>query len=387
MDIRELLEEEVKKTNTNTILSKKFINSQVISDLADILTIALEDEDEVDGVSNIFIPRAYLTIIQQNEAVELLLDLFKKDVQESILKKIELEQPADNDFVGRMLFEKVAAGASTVPSSGMEGYREVISVKIFLTGGSQANIMLGNENITIDDGDVVVFQNNPLIPFQAIAGDQDLHIVNLTIKTRLVDATVVHHSADSEVGVIIDCKDMESPTKIKDLEYGLANITRLNLVNRGFSNIVCFFGRGDFDQAVSTLRDRGVKKVLVIFAGAVVDETTYEKVLTADHITAWKSDEAVLRKYVVFDTDKYEYFQIRGHYLSNVLDQVNSVSHKDFGLSSLQPDEKTYEFLELIYRGLVPQDISLLKEAGSSEGDLVEGAGILKEIKEILLNT
>ena len=387
MDIRELLKKDITTTCTNTILIKQFINSQASDDLADILTTALEDEDSQEGVTSIFIPKAYLTIIKQNEATKVLMDMFDKDLQEELLKKMDVDLSDSNNFVSSLSFKKVESDKSTIRSSGTEGYRDVITLQIFVTNSSHSSVLLGNDTITVKNGDILVFKNSPIVPYQAFAKDSPLFAVTLTIKTRLVDANVIHHPSESDIGVIIDCKDMESPSIIKDLEYGLANITRFNLLNRGFSNIVCFFGRADFSRAVYTLRNKGIKKVLVLFAGAVVDETTYEKVRQADHITAWKSNSSVMRKYVVFDTDKYENFQIRGQYLSNVIDQVKNASHKDFGVSSLQPDEKTYEFLELIYHGVIPQDISLLKEAGSSEGDLVEGAGILKEIKEILLNT
>ena len=387
MDIRELLKKDITTTYTNTILSKQFINSQVSDDLADILVTALDDEDPQEGVASIFIPKAYLTIINQSEATEVLMDMFDKDFQEELLKKMDVDLSESDNFVSSLSFESVESEKSTVRSSGTEGYRDVVTLKIFLTNSSQSSVLLGNDIIPVKNGDVLVFKNSPIVPYQAFAKDSPLFAVSLTIKTRLVNANIIHHPSESDIGVIIDCKDMESPSTIKDLEYGLANITRLNLVNRGFSNIVCFFGRNDFSKAVNILRNKGIKKVLVLFAGAVVNETTYEKVRQAEHITAWKSDTSVMRKYVVFDTDKYENFQIRGQYLSNVIDQVKNASHKDFGVSSLQPDETTYEFLELICRGIIPRDISLLKEAGSSEGDLVEGAGILKEIKEILLNT
>jgi hypothetical protein len=167
------------------------------------------------------------------------------------------------------------------------------------------------------------------------------------------------------------------------LEYGLSNLTISSLVKNKFTNIVCFSGRKDFEKSVKTLKDHGVKKVLMLFPMAVVGTETLEQVIKTKKTTAWKQNGRVLRKYVVFNTDECENFQITGEFLINMIDQIESHSHHQFDIVSLQPDENTYQFLEKIYDGTIPE-IELLKNC--SPGDQSDGSIIIERLKEIMLN-
>jgi hypothetical protein len=121
--------------------------------------------------------------------------------------------------------------------------------------------------------------------------------------------------------VLIDCKDMESNSLHELLEVNLGAVTYRNLIQNGFTNIVTFREREDYESARDLLKEHGVERILMVFAGATVDETTLARVYAAEHITAPIDNDEVLRQFVVFDTSDSD-FDIVGDYLGNVKDKI-----------------------------------------------------------------
>jgi len=184
------------------------------------------------------------------------------------------------------------------------------------------------------------------------------------------DPEQLYNALDSDLGVIIDCKDTESPTTQDSLELRLAEITRQNLVKYGFGNIVAFEDRDDFDLAINTLEQSNVSKVLTISAGGTIGKNTMDAVINCPHITAHVYDGIIARQYLVFDIAQYTYFQMRGAYLNNVKKKIHSKHTGELDIALLYPDENTYKFLDAIVDGNTP-DIQSLSEIDQYTGNII----------------
>lgn len=183
-----------------------------------------------------------------------------------------------------------------------------------------------------------------------------------------------------KIGVIVDCKRTETPSTLEDFEFDLARYTRSVLIYRGFKNIIFFREREDFEISLNELTVSGVDRVLYLFAGASVNQEAKSKIDSANHLTAFKINDRVMRKYVVFDTDKYSYYQLKEDFLDNVRDEITSIPMEDMGISYINPDDENYEFLEKIANYELP-------ELSDIKSDVYHAKRLIEDTKEFLLNT
>lgn len=382
MDLRDIIKT---KSNRSYDIIENLVNDSLKIDLIDLFEDLLEEEDYEDGIVSRFIPRVIFNVLQESSAADFLKSLNDVDFTNDILKKFNISLLKSQKVTTSMTFEIFQGNSKSPLKSNLGSYKESVTLKLFF-GNSNYSILVDNNNLDLSDGNLICFEDKYGIPTQVKNNSKEkLYVLTLSIKTELVNPAIIHNRNDKDqVGVIINCKDTESPSVYKGLEYGLANLTRYTLAKNNFSNIIAFSNHIDFDKAVETLKSNNIKKIILLFSGSMVGAETYNKVLESDHITAWKENDTILRRYVVFETEKYEYFQIKGNFLSNVKDKIISKIPEELEITSLQPDEKTYEFLEQVYDGIIP-DIKLLDQ--ENEGDLYQGNLIIEQMKEIMLNT
>ena len=215
---------------------------------------------------------------------------------------------------------------------------------------------LDNFDTRATSGDAVVFKSQPHTMHSFKAGEGNRFSLRLRIGTNILNPEVIQNKSNSKIGVLIDCKDMESGSCHRLLEVNLGAVTYRNLVQNGFSNIVVFREREDYESARDLLKEHGVERILMVFAGATVDETTLARVYAAEHITAPVNGDTVLRQFVVFDTNDSD-FDIVGNYLGNVKDKITHADMMDLGIAVLHPDEDSVYFLEEISEYIMPNGL------------------------------
>ena len=72
---------------------------------------------------------------------------------------------------------------------------------------------------------------------------------------------IFERDEDDKFGIIIDCKNTETPSLDMELDQKLGQISLQSAISAGFKNIVLFEDRGDFDIAVSELTKIGIWKI------------------------------------------------------------------------------------------------------------------------------
>jgi hypothetical protein len=215
---------------------------------------------------------------------------------------------------------------------------------------------LDNFDTRATSGDAVIFKSTPYTMHSFKAGKGYRFSLRLRIGTNILNPKVIQNKSDSKIGVLIDCKDMESNSLHELLEVNLSAVTYRNLIKNGFSNIVIFREREDFESARDLLKEHGVERILMVFAGATVDNTTLDQVYAAKHITASIADDTVLRQFVVFDTNDSD-FDIVGDYLGNVKDKITHADMMDLGIAVLHPDDESVDFLGEISQYMIPDGL------------------------------
>ena len=177
----------------------------------------------------------------------------------------------------------------------------------------------------------------------------------------------VINPGESDIGVIIDCKDNESESKHSELEYYLLDLTIKNFVKVGFNNIVSFEDRDDIDLAVNTLEQQGCKQAILVHAGCMANNDTKDIIPELEHITAYLEDDTVLRQYAVFDIEKYSYFQLRGKFLNNVKKEIRNFPTPELGLVYLYPCPDDISFWDSIIDGEIPNFSKIMDDTYSAK--------------------
>ena len=211
-------------------------------------------------------------------------------------------------------------------------------------------------NTGATSSDAVIFKSQPHTMHSFKAGPGKRFSLRLRIGTNILNPSVIQNKSNSKIGVLIDCKDMESDSLHKLLEVNLGAVTYRNLIQHGFSNIVVFRDHNDFKVAKDLLKEHGVERILLVFAGATVNEKTLDAVTSAKHITAPIDGDTVLRQFVVFDINDSE-FDIVGDYLGNVKDKITNANMMDLGIAVLHPDKETVDFLGEISEYMIPNGL------------------------------
>lgn len=199
----------------------------------------------------------------------------------------------------------------------------------------------------------VMFKSTPQTFHKFDPGLGERISLRLRLKTNLINSTHIHHYNQTDsIGVIIDCKNMECG---KSIEHSLGNFTRLNLSYYGWNNIIVIDKNHEFDLAVSKLTSIGCKKIVVLFAGAIVGEYTKNKIkLLPEEIFAHKSDDRIFRKYIIFPTKNYISIQQKTNYGSNILNSVNNQHNHFLDIHYIHPEKNTVDFLDRIQKFMLP---------------------------------
>jgi len=195
---------------------------------------------------------------------------------------------------------------------------------------------------------------------------------------------IFERDADDKFGIIVDCKNTETPSLDMEFDQKLGHASLQSAQEQGFKNIILFEDRGDFDIAVSELTKIGVWKIIYVFAGTMFGEKSVKNIRRFPHLSAFVKDDYVFRKFFIFETDKYKFFDIRDPFLGNVIDELTHVSMDELDISYLNPSEDNYKFLEDLANSKIP-DISILNTKSAVDRKYAELIVQLSE--DLLINT
>ena len=171
---------------------------------------------------------------------------------------------------------------------------------------------------------------------------------------------IFNKNDEDKFAIIVDCKNTETPSRNMSLDQQLGLLTLASAQKQGFSNIVLFEDREDFDIAVSELTKMGVWKIIYVFSGTMFGDKSIKTIRRFPHLSAFIKDDYVFRKFFIFETAKYQFFDIRDPFLGNIVNELKHVSMDQLDISYLNPDESNYEFLEMLANDTIP-DINKLK--------------------------
>jgi len=203
-------------------------------------------------------------------------------------------------------------------------------------------------------GSFVMFKSHPCTFHGFESGTGNRLSLRLRLKTKLISPTHIHHPDSSDsIGVIIDCKNMDSP---KNLEHSLGNFTRLNLKYHNWHNICVIDHHTQFETARNTLLGSGVKKLLVLFAGSIVSSWSKQCILDLPN-TFWahKTTDRIYRKYLVIPSDNQTQIQQQQSYGANILSHTQSKHNHELGIYYVHPEQKTIRFLDKIQKFMLPE--------------------------------
>lgn len=204
--------------------------------------------------------------------------------------------------------------------------------------------------------DFIMFKSAPNTQHMFMHGVGHRLSIRLRIKTKLIGPDILHCPDQSDpIGVIIDCKDMESKSSVESLEHNLGNFTKINLEHYDWHNICLIDSHIQFQEAVDNLRSNGCKKIVVLFAGAIVSSQTKELISALDGWHAHKHDYRVFRKYIVFPADTDLKIQQQSLYGGNIIDMVENKHNHELGIFYVHPENDTNIFLKNVQRFLMPQ--------------------------------
>jgi|TARA_R110002074_G_scaffold92195_1_gene201306 hypothetical protein len=195
---------------------------------------------------------------------------------------------------------------------------------------------------------------------------------------------IFNKNDEDKFAIIVDCKNTETPSRNMSLDQQLGLLTLASAQKQGFSNIVLFEDREDFDIAVSELTKMGVWKIIYVFSGTMFGDKSIKTIRRFPHLSAFIKDDYVFRKFFIFETAKYQFFDIRDPFLGNIVNELKHVSMDQLDISYLNPDESNYEFLEMLANDTIP-DINKLKTI--SDADIKYATTLVELSGDLLINT
>ena len=195
---------------------------------------------------------------------------------------------------------------------------------------------------------------------------------------------IFNKNDEDKFAIIVDCKNTETPSRNMSLDQQLGLLTLASAQKQGFSNIVLFEDREDFDIAVSELTKMGVWKIIYVFSGTMFGDKSIKTIRRFPHLSAFIKDDYVFRKFFIFETAKYQFFDIRDPFLGNIVNELKHESMDQLDISYLNPDESNYEFLEMLANDTIP-DINKLKTI--SDADIKYATTLVELSGDLLINT
>jgi hypothetical protein len=335
-------------------------------------------DDFEAGIQTKWISQDFIEALPQSLAKDVLQELNSRATHELLLQQYNIDY--STGYEASLVFDRCNPNGLNEVHNDTGPRKDTLTLQYYLQIDDETRTLhLDNFDTRATFGDAVIFKSQPHTMHSFKAGKGNRFSLRLRIGTNILNPKVIQNKSDSKVGVLIDCKDMESDSCHRLLEVNLGAVTYRNLIQNGFSNIVTFREREDFESARDLLKEHGVERILMVFAGATVDNTTLAQVYAAKHITAPIDNDTVLRQFVVFDTNDSD-FDIVGDYLGNVKDKITHADMMDLGIALLHPDEDSVHFLEEISEYLIPRP-DLTDKLSEYDKEL---AGIIKErVKEI----
>ena len=335
-------------------------------------------DDFEAGIQTKWISQDFIEALPQSLAKDVLQELNSRATHELLLQQYNIDY--STGYEASLVFDRCNPNGLNEVHNDTGPRKDTLTLQYYLQIDDETRTLhLDNFDTRATSGDAVIFKSQPHTMHSFKAGKGNRFSLRLRIGTNILNPKVIQNKSDSKVGVLIDCKDMESDSCHRLLEVNLGAVTYRNLIQNGFSNIVTFREREDFESARDLLKEHGVERILMVFAGATVDKTTLAQVYAAKHITAPIDNDTVLRQFVVFDTSDSD-FNIVGNYLGNVKDKIIHADMMDLGIALLHPDEESVHFLEEISEYMIPRT-DLTDKLSEYDKEL---ASIIKErVKEI----
>lgn len=172
-------------------------------------------------------------------------------------------------------------------------------------------------------GDAVIFHSGKNTYHKFNAGRGSRRSIRLRIQTNLNNPEYIHHlDAKDSIGVLLDATPIQSGSRVKRLQRGLAHISYLQLRECGFNNIVCFEKPNHKDKAQTKIQQSHIKKYVVIPAGAMVGKKTKEKVVDSDSKVMYSDSYSMLDIAYLYPTEMTTPF-LENIYYHNIMDNTN----------------------------------------------------------------
>lgn len=354
------IEEEMfpwRHTKANNVLPK---------DICDTLVKYIDEEYENATVRNNFDSNILSISVSKVDAAEkfegetsdFLMNLLDKEYHKKIFELYGVDYSTGWDLSGCLELEVCTEDALNDYHNDVAYGSNCITLQYYLKMDDPSRqLILTDKPSGIVDGGAIMFKSEPDTYHGFKPGKGKRYNLRLRLKPNVVSPYFVQNeNLDDPVGVIIDCKDMESPTRFPDLASSLGMITLENLKENGFNNIMLFKSRMHILYVVKKLKSIGIKKVLYIFAGATVGNRTRGTFEMINPLVLNVSDDGVvMRQFVWIDIDDMP-FNIVDDFGSDInWDKLNKKgSLSEFQISYLHTEEKTYKFLEYIARREIP---------------------------------
>lgn len=308
-----------------------------------------------EGIQSKFISQQFVKNLSPSLAKDVLQELNGWATHELLLQHYDIDY--STGYEASLMFAYDGPDGLNGKHNDTGPRKDTITLQYYLQIDDETRTLhLDDFDTRATSGDAVIFKSTPQSMHSFKAGKGHRFSLRLRIGTNILNPKVIQNKSNSKVGVLIDCKDMESNSLHELLEVNLGAVTYRNLIQNGFTNIVTFREREDYESARDLLKEHGVERILMVFAGATVDETTLARVYAAEHITAPIDNDTVLRQFVVFDTNDSD-FDIVGNYLGNVKDKITHADMMELGIAVLHPDDESIDFLGEISEYMIPNGL------------------------------
>jgi hypothetical protein len=216
MNISDILEEELKNNVLNYIIGNNFLDDLERHNLKKMADLSLDDEDFENGAVSRYIPTAFLSIIEKNHLTSFVLELMSdSEIKNKLFSKLGIEKEETEKIVSRLKLEILNSGTSSEEKTEVGSFYNTVSLKLFFCENNNIKISFDGNDIDILSGDLIIYKNNSTVKTQIKNNNKDdkLYILTVSFNTDMINPLVIKHKSNSEIGVIIDCKDWESPSQ------------------------------------------------------------------------------------------------------------------------------------------------------------------------------
>jgi hypothetical protein len=385
-DILEIPEETIpwRHTKANGILPKNICDDLVAYIDENYKTASVQNNFD-SNILSIPVPKVDAAEKFQGETREFLMNLLDKEYHKKIFDLYNVDYSTGWDLTGCLELEVCTEDALNDYHNDITYGSDCITLQYYLKMDDPSRqLILSDEPSGITDGGAIMFKSEPDTYHGFKPGIGKRYNLRLRLKPNVVSPYFIQNENKNDTfGVIIDCKDMESPTMFPDLASSLGMVTLQNLKENNFNNIMLFKSRMHIIYVVKKLKSIGVKKVLYIFAGATVGDKTKGTLNEINPMVLNVSDDnTIMRQFVWIDIDDMP-FNIVDDFGSDInLEKLNKKgSLQEFQIAYLHTEAVTYKFLEYIARREIPPKETF---KDMSPQDRADAVNILVRTKHLL---